>query len=244
MRRIRIFSEVLTDCDFVELDKRNSHYLVNVLRCTVGDKVEVLSGDGRLYSGILVRDGGRYKIEKLREELVQSECIPVINLYIGVIKGNNFDYAIEKASELGVFSVTPFYSDFSNIKVVSHERIKRFLRIARSSALQCGRIKIMEINKPIYLNEVFGHVPFGNNIYLDPSEEERFISDSVDFLKPFNIFSGPEGGFSPKEIATFKKNGFMGLSLGSNILRAETIPIVICTIIQYEYARRKRFYGR
>ncbi|MCX7958503.1 MAG: RsmE family RNA methyltransferase, partial [Deltaproteobacteria bacterium] len=65
------------------------------------------------------------------------------------------------------------------------------------------------------------------------------MEGNTDFSKPFNIFSGPEGGFSKGEIMRFRRCGFYGLSLGTNILRAETIPLVISAIVLYEYFRRK-----
>ncbi len=244
MKRVRIFCKNLGDDSCLVLDRSNSHYIIDVLRCKIGDDIEILTEDNRLFKGSLDIDNRKYIIKDIIALPVVKQQLPVINLYMGIIKGSGFDYAVEKASELGATSITPVYCKYSSAGRVSLDKIKRFEKIAQSSALQCGRIDILKINTPIWFEDIFNNIPYGNNYYLEQESENKVFSEHTDFSKPFNIFSGPEGGFSKDEIAKFKDNNISGLSLGPNILRAETIPLVICAQILYEYFRRNNQNGR
>ncbi len=238
MRRIRIFCNEITGSGFTVLDRSNAHYVSDVLRCGPGDIIEILTGDGRVYSGRICVENRKYIVKELIPVETNSSEMPIINLFTGVIKGSGFDYAIEKASEIGAASVTPVYCEYSRAGRISSGKLERYVRIARSSALQCKRLYPLSINEPVSLADIFGNIPYGNNFFLDVREENRVIGEEADFSRPFNIFSGPEGGFSDKELEKFRHYGFKGFSLGPNILRAETIPLVICSIILYEYFRR------
>ncbi|MCX7959623.1 MAG: 16S rRNA (uracil(1498)-N(3))-methyltransferase, partial [Deltaproteobacteria bacterium] len=129
MRKVRVFCKELNDSGYIVLDRSNIHYISDVLRCSSGDEIEVLTGDSKLYRGRLTVEGKKYLIKDLVMLEVQRENIPVINLYIGVIKGSCFDYAIEKASEIGAASVTPVYCEYSRAGKISAEKHKRFVNI-------------------------------------------------------------------------------------------------------------------
>lgn len=239
MRKVRIFCETLESMDSIVLDRGNTHYLRDVLRCKRDSDIEILTSSGQLYSGKLFIEGDKYIVRNLLPKEIIEENFPEINLFMGIIKNNRFSLAVEKASEVGVNSITPLYSDYSGKERITIEKIDRYKKIAQASALQCGRIKVMKIHSPLTLIEVLKYIPYGNNIFLHPYEENKLLDNSIDFSKPFNVFSGPEGGFSEREISLFREKGFTGISIGSYILRAETIPVVISSIILYEYYRRK-----
>ncbi|MGB9599107.1 MAG: RsmE family RNA methyltransferase [Myxococcota bacterium] len=238
MRKIRIFCESIPDKDFIELDRENAHYLIDVLRLRQGVSIEVLTPDGSLYEGYLVKGKGNYLLRGLTSRRKEITKGPIINLFVGAIKGGTFDYALEKASELGAYSITPVICEYSSLRNISAERIKRFTKIARSSALQCRRVRPLIVNDAIPIDEILNKRLDGSNIFLDPFEECKLLPSNLDFDNPINIFSGPEGGFSRDEIVKFREKSFYGMSLNTYILRAETIPLVICSIILYEYARR------
>ncbi len=241
MRRVRIFQKYNEGENFLVLDKNNRHYLENVLRLKNGEVVEILTGGDRLFEGIFCKANGECIIKSISEKEVKNNIPVKINLFMGTIKGSPFDYAIEKASEIGVYSITPVYCNYSSVRVISYQKIERFKKIASSSALQSGRNKDLIINHPMDLKQALNRINDGNNLYLHPyagfSIGEIF-KNNVNFDLPFNVFSGPEGGFSEQEIDMFNQRGIMGFSLNTNILRAETIPLVISTIILYEYGRR------
>ncbi len=238
MRDIRIYCKIFNNGESFVLDKKNVHYLRDVLRIKSNQRIEVLTGDGSLYEGRFIDEGRMCLIKDIKRLDTEREILPIINIFAGFVKNNYFEYAIEKASELGATSITPVFCRYSSAGGFSSARYERFTKIAISSALQCRRRKPLEIREPVNIKEIFSCVPYGNNIFLDPVEGVRLLDDRIDFSLPFNIFSGPEGGFSEDEIISFKKNGFVGLSLGPNILKAETIPLVICSIILYESYRR------
>lgn len=248
MRNIRIFEQQILEEDFVLINDENIHYLVDVLRLRGGERVEVLTADSRVFEGVFERKNGRYVIGDLVKQEVQKRIFPEINLFIAIIKGSSFDYAVEKASEIGANSITPVYCRYSSAREVSARKIERFRRIARSSALQSRRDRGLIINAPLGLEQALNILGKGNNLYLHPYSGlslNSVFSGEVDFGLGFNIFSGPEGGFSDSERDLFEKKGVKGVSLYTNILRAETIPLVICAIILYEYqGRSSREDGR
>ena len=241
MRKVRIFHQGPVEGGQIVLDPENVHYVKDVLRLGEGSEVEVLSPSNEVYKGILIRDGRSYLVTNLVRLQTEPKNGPEINLYIGVIKGSAMDYAIEKASEIGATSITPVYCEYSSLRRITDERLYRFRRIAISSALQCRRIPPLQVRKAIGFDEIFSMKLNGNNLFLHPYSKDslsNFFDRVADYRRPFNIFSGPEGGFSEKEVEQFIENGFFCASLGENILRAETIPLVICSIIIYEHSRR------
>jgi len=241
MRRIRIFHQGAPENGIILLDVENVHYIKDVLRLKDDSIIEVLCKNNELYSGRVAKDGKRYIVRDLVKQEIILDNRPVINLFIGSIKGSAMDYAIEKASEIGATSLTPVYCEFSSSRKITDEKLERFRRIAVASAVQSRRASPLLINKAVEFEEIFDPEPIGNNIFLHPyvnNPLSRFFRTQIDFQKPFNIFSGPEGGFSDREIRKFGSFGFFGASIGSNILRAETIPLVICSVILYEYDRR------
>ena len=176
-------------------------------------------------------------INVISSELKNNETLYNVNLYQSLIKNDNFDLVIQKATELGAKSITPIITERTNHKFDAKsfdKKITRWQKIAINSAEQCGRVFYTKINNPIELKKIDFNNILGFNITLCPYTESSFkkIQNKILDFNDINIFIGPEGGFSDKEIALFDKlkNNFK-INLGPRVLRAETVPISVMSII-------------
>ena len=176
-------------------------------------------------------------IDVISSELKNNETLYNVNLYQSLIKNDNFDLVIQKATELGAKSITPIITERTNHKFDAKgfdKKITRWQKIAINSAEQCRRVFYTKINNPIELKKIDFNSVLGLNITLCPYTQSSFekVQNKILDFNDLNIFIGPEGGFSDKEMALFDKlkNNFK-INLGPRILRAETVPISILSII-------------
>ena len=226
--------------DEVVLRGTDVNHIRNVLRLNPGSWVQVLDGIGSRYSVQLTEVGThevRGRIES--KEDFQAESPLVIRMGLALLKGNKFDPALRKSVELGVSQVSPLKTDRSIIRVPRTETEKktaRWQRIAREAARQSGRSRVPEVSPNIQTVEDFCRVTREAEIKLVFWEEEEVLKlrDVSPENAPRSIafLTGPEGGFSSEEIEVAGKYGFQSITLGPRILRAETVPIVVLSLLQ------------
>jgi len=240
----RIFSpEILREGHRVDLERENSQYIQNVLRLKMGDVVSLFDGRGSEHEAA---------ITELSEGIITVEigakkraCLPDLKVTLAqsLPKGSKMDFIIQKSTELGVDRIIPFMSSRSIPRLSERkavERRKRWERIAVEACRQCGRARIPEIRSIVTFEEMLeAKEEESLGILLWEDETERGIKellrdkrygDSGDFF----VIVGPEGGFSREEAERAIARDFISASLGSLILRAETAPLAILTILQYE----------
>ncbi|MFA6608520.1 MAG: RsmE family RNA methyltransferase [Candidatus Paceibacterota bacterium] len=205
---------------------------LKVFRYNKGDFVILFNGDG---------DDVTYCIESVSPKecaLTRTKLTPSyipdkkVTLYLSVIKKDNFELVVQKATELGVSAIIPILSERSEKKNLNEERLKI---IAIEASEQCGRGDVPTILPIISLSDVL-ETPSPHQVSLvlqmggisikDISSQE-ILSDS----KNVALFVGPEGGWSENEEKLFKDKGVMFVSLGKTILRAETASIVACAFV-------------
>ncbi|MFZ3064250.1 MAG: RsmE family RNA methyltransferase [Nitrospirota bacterium] len=220
-------------------------HITKALRLGKGDRIWL--GDERKKRYLIELTEVDYKKATGRiletKEVSDAPAVEVILLQ-SVLKGEKMDILIQKAAELGVSKVIPVITErtivkFSESRIPSKE--KRWQSIAREASQQSGRWDVPEI-APItdfkYIFEKIGKVDLGLILWENECENRlktvlrRYKSDSV---KRISAFIGPEGGFAEKEIELARENGFISVSMGDLILRAETAAIIIMGIIQYEF---------
>tara|TARA_B110000438_G_scaffold63025_1_gene63542 strand:- start:128 stop:580 length:453 start_codon:yes stop_codon:yes gene_type:complete len=146
------------------------------------------------------------------------------------------DYGIQKSTELGVASITPFYSKHGGIKLKAERvenRLLHWQQIAVSASEQCGRLDVPIINEPLQLSEWLGSSQPFVTVVIDPNGTAN-LSD-LPTSNAINLLVGPEGGFAEEELLAAKKSGCTIAVLGSRILRTETAPIAALAILQHLY---------
>ena len=212
-------------------DRDMVHQWRNVFRYNVGSQVILFDGSGTDYLCIVtsLRNlGGTVSV--LREtKTTDLSRRKNIWLCMALTKKDNFELVVQKATEIGVSNIIPILCEHSEKKKINLERLQK---IAIESSEQSGRGDVPVIYKATTLSELFqSSILPQDKMALHPEGEDfkRYIA-GID-LSSIAVFIGPEGGFSPKEIDLFKSYNIPLLSLGSQILRAETAVIAVSSLL-------------
>lgn len=207
------------------------HHIYHVMRMKDGDEVEIVY-DQKLFLGEICQN----KIKE-KEEFSKTLDQRKICLIIPVLKEQKMDYILQKATELGVTHIYPFKAERSMVKPDGKEekKLERWRKIVKEASEQSKRISIPEIPKIFDLKELIDIE--GEKIVCSTLEKEKNIKKYLTKHKNYdriNIVVGPEGGLSLREETYLVNHGFVSVSLGSLIMRVETVPIYILSILSYE----------
>lgn len=240
----RFFVEPGTlDGESAELDRHLSHRLRHVLRLRRGDRVVLVDGRGGEYE-VALEDvsSPTVRIRILSRYDRAPEPRARVVLYQSIIKGDRFDWVLEKGTEIGVAKFVPLVSDRGVVRPRSGrvERTERWRRIVTEAAEQSGRSHLPEVAAPLSLGDA---LESAEGLRLLPWESERqttlrqALKQAVGKSKTaplVSIFIGPEGGFTREEVDRAVDLGVRTVSLGPRILRSETAGIVAAMAVLYE----------
>lgn len=213
---------------------------VRVRRHRPGDEVDLIDGEGKGYRVRLQTvEEGRVtgRIVRRMEDLGES---PVrLHLAAALVKGGRFDLVVEKATEVGVASITPVTARRSVARPGRRE--DRWRRLARSAAKQCGRSRVPKVGEPVPLLEAAAalaarSVPL---LVADPEAPGDLRSVCAAGGVDAALFVGPEGGFEPEELQGLSRLGARVFAWGNRRLRAETAAVVlsamVLTLMEWRY---------
>lgn len=214
------------------------HQWTRVLRMTAGDRVLLLDGKGMAavvqFTAIDRRRAQGYVLTRC---YAGGELSIAIDLYLALIRPERFEWALQKAVELGARRIIPvaFARSLSGDRIDTH-RLMRWQRIATEAAEQSGRGRLPEVSAPQPFSAAVvagGRADLA--LMLDEQAEHhlRDIVTSPTSLRQIAIISGPEGGIDPRERRAAIDHGFVAVSLGPRILRAETAPLAALAMLQY-----------
>ncbi|PYC23558.1 16S rRNA (uracil(1498)-N(3))-methyltransferase [Aquipseudomonas alcaligenes] len=233
MRLSRFFIDASLSLGQLELPEAQAHYIGRVLRHAAGDAVQLFDGSGQEYRGELIEVGKKAVRVELREQLAgQAESPLRIHLGQGLSRGERMDWAIQKATELGVGEITPIVSERCEVRLKDEradKRLAHWRQVAISACEQCGRSVLPLIHPPITLAEWQAHVQAELKLVLHPVAaplESHARPQSLAFL------IGPEGGLSEAEVEQARAAGFHAARLGPRVLRTETAPVVALAVAQ------------
>jgi 16S rRNA (uracil1498-N3)-methyltransferase len=223
-----------------------AHHAGDVLRLKRGDRVVVFNGLGREITAEIA-DISRNEI-RLRK-LDETETPPLkcrITLGQAIPKGKNMDLIVQKAVEIGAAQISPLISERTIVDLDQKEAAQKQVKwqqIAIEAAKQCGQNWLPQVDRPRKLKDFFANAPkfdlqlVGSlqrdaqhlkKILADYSSEHRHLPSSVLML------IGPEGDFTPAELALAKSHGCQPITLGPIILRVETAAIYCLSVLSYE----------
>lgn len=197
---------------------------LQVLRLEVNETIEIVNGRGDLAKVCIE------SIEKKRAflKVVQKSAasLPTKKLILAVpyLMPSKLELIIEKCTEIGAWQFLLYFADHSEKKEISEHALKRLKALSISAMKQCGRLFLPSIEKVSFQEVLKRREP----LYFGSLDKEE---NSEGFQKEAIFISGPEKGFSDKEKKALRASG-VGVSLNSNILRAETAPIVASAIFQ------------
>lgn len=204
-------------------DPKLAHQLRKVFRLAPGNEVVLFDGSGPEFISEIkdFRDDEVVVVTKER----RMGFIPehAIHLFISITKKDNFEWVVEKCTELGVFEFTPVISDRTEKKNVDLARLES---IAKEASEQSGRADIPRLNPIRSFDEVIG---LGKHLAMFHLEGRDFSKSERGGIK--NILIGPEGGWSDREIEAAEKNGVEIMSLGKQVLRAETAGVAVAALL-------------
>ncbi len=194
-----------------------------VLRYKQGDFVILFNGKGKdsTYSLSSV-NSKECTLTQIKES---SSYIPnkKVTLYLSILKKDNFELVVQKATELGISTIVPIISERSEKKGINEERLHKILIEA---AEQCGRADIPTISQVISLSELLSK-PFTHDVtFVLQMNGATLSQEEIGNTKDIGFLVGPEGGWTENEEELFKKNNITSISLGKTVLRAETAAIV------------------
>ncbi len=200
------------------------HQIQHVLHLAIGE--HLLLGDGQGHEAearIVIFSSRGVETELIRTVTSMAEPGAHVILYCAVLKRENFDWVVQKATEVGVKEIVPLITE-RTIKL--QFKRPRLAKVIREAAEQSGRGVVPVLHDPIKFNAVLPHASHNDvNYFLDafgePWEMKKETAKGT-----LGIFVGPEGGWSPDESAKAKESDFFITTLGRLIFRAETAAIV------------------
>jgi 16S rRNA (uracil1498-N3)-methyltransferase len=206
------------------------HHLSKVLRKKNGDIIQVTDGKHNIYEcEILQIDKNKIHCEILKIMSNLNEPRKNIHLYMAILRNmERFEFALEKAVELGINSFSPVITEnCQNKNGFSEHRIKRLQNIAKSAMKQSQRCYLPKISEQIQLNKLVKETMiYRNKIVMYEFEETNFEINSKITEDDVYLLVGPEGGFTRDEISFLVQNNWNSLSLGKRKYRAETAAIL------------------
>ncbi len=240
--RLYIDHQINPNVEFC-LSESRVHYVKHVLRLKVNSSILIFDGSGHEYKAKITKII-KNEIAILPSQSVYKESAPFRKIRIGqcIIKRDRMDLLLQKTTELGVNNISPLLSEYSTIKLKSHKiksKILHWKKIIQSSCEQSKRNYIPTIDIPETI-ETFIKKSSTNNyrIILDP-KASKSISEIEPNEKQIDLLIGPEGGFTDSEVKYAYEKGFIGVSLGSRILRSETAAITAIAILQSQWGDMK-----
>ena len=233
MRLSRFFIDAPLSLGRHELPEAQAHYIGRVLRLAPGAAEQLFDGSGREYLGELVEVGKKSVSVELHEAF-DGLAEPALRIHLGqcLSRGELMDWAIQKATELGVAEITPLVSERCEVRLKDEradKRLAHWRQIAISACEQCGRSVLPVIHAPVSLDDWQRQVQAELKLVLHPVAEplaSHARPSSLAFL------IGPEGGLSDAEVEQAKHHGFHAARLGPRVLRTETAPVVALSVAQ------------
>ena len=216
--------------EFTTEDRELIHQWKDVFRLRAGEKVILLDNSGYEFYGTLElvsKDRAVVRIDEAREnETRKNSEKPEVHLYAAIIKKDNFEWILEKGTELGVNRFVPIVASRSEKKNINVERAQKIIKEASE---QSGRTRLPTL----------GEVSSLENALLEKNVKciafhlsgEKFDSQKFSNEKMLGVLIGPEGGWTDEEILMFKNKNIPVVSVGQTTLRAETAAIAISALL-------------
>lgn len=222
-----------------QLDERQSHHLVRVLRLAEGAALECFDGAGARFAAHVERADPKACRVRLGARLqADTESALHITLAQCIATAERMDWAIEKAVELGVRAIQPLQSARAQVRLDAARARRRhdhWQRIIEAACMQCGRDRLPSLAAALPFDrwiEGLDRSAGELRIVLDPRAETRLSQLRIERSRPITLLTGPESGFAPEELRAAAEAGFAAVRLGPRVLRTETAGLAAIAALQ------------
>lgn len=212
--------------------KEESRHIIKVLRKQVGDTLYITNGKGYLFEAQIAVAEQKNCVANIIKATLQKPSKYKLHLAVAPTKMNDrYEWFLEKATEIGITSITPIICDHSERKVVKTERFEKIIQSAMKQSLNCY---FPILNQPITYKDYINQ-EFLGQLFIAHCEEldKKSLKSQLQPNKEITILIGPEGDFSVKEIEIAIQNKFIPVTLGETRLRTETAAIVACHSVAF-----------
>jgi len=232
--RTRLYvTDPLADRAEIALEGKKVHYLMQVLRCQLGDTVALFNGhDGEWQAKLAT--ASKKTVTLLVEKILRPQALePDLWLLCTPLKSGRSEWVVEKATELGVARICPVTTRFSIADRINETKLSS---IAIEAAEQCERLTIPTIAPLTSLPRLLGDWPKERRLIF--GDESGASMTAKDLLTQFRhgshaVLIGPEGGFSAEELEMLRVLPYVsGMCLGPRVLRADTAAIAALALVQ------------
>lgn len=237
MNRFFIETE-LTVGSTIQLTESVFHHWVRVLRAQLQEQATLFNGKGGEYLATLTeinKKNASVTIENFNPANRNAPFKAVLGQVMS--KGDRMDYAIQKATELGVSQIQLLTSERCEMRLKydrDQKKLDHWQAVAISACEQCGLNLVPEVLAPISLNEWLSSSELPHSKFVLAPEKEQ--KDVLAGIQPeLALLIGPEGGLSENEITQANQAGFMNWCIGDRVLRTETAPVVALSILNYRF---------
>ena len=227
--------------DKVIIDGDDYKHIVNVLRMSKDQTIQVCNKEtGKSYSAFIYNIENDKVVCKIIDEINSTESNKNIALFQGIPKSDKMEYIIQKSTELGVSKIIPVEMKYCIAKINNFEKkLQRWNKISEAAAKQSKRNRIPRIENSISFKELCELVVSYDLVLVAYEKEENVSIKKVlthnREAERIAIIVGPEGGFDESEIDSLISKGVNCVTLGKRILRTETAPIAMLSMIMYEF---------
>ena len=224
----------------LNISDKDKHHIINVMRMKLNDKIEIVY-DEKVYmceiNDISKKDVS-YSVKDIID--VNNELPLKVTIAVSLVNEKKLDFILQKCTELGVYDFILVNSDRSKIKIDGKEKkkIERWNTITKEAAEQSHRNIKPIVRDIMSINDVL-KLDYDLKLTCSTKENEKTIKNVLQNSTNCDriiIVVGPEGGLTVSEEEKLEKNGFIPVTLGNLILRTETVPIYIMSLVNYEVA--------
>ena len=232
----RYFSKELKDNKFI-LNSDDLYHIRVVMRMKDNDQIQVVYNHEPYLCEIKLKEDD-IDITIIEKMDVISDNLPQVTLIIPLLKEQKFDFILQKATELGVTRIIPVIMERSIIKIDEKKilkKLERWQKILKEASEQSFRNDIPIITKIKQLKDL--ETIDGLKILCSTKIKDKTLKKALNYQEIYdkiNIVVGPEGGITEKEEENLNNMGFISVTLGNRIMRVETVPIFIMSILNYE----------
>lgn len=230
--------------DSLALPERAARH-VQVLRLQPGDLITLFNSQGGEFQATIERMGrSDVQVQVAAHSAVERETRRAVHLAVGMPANERMDWLVEKASELGAASITPLMAERSVLRLKGEradKKVAHWQGVAIAACEQCGRNRLPPVHAVDTLSDWLAALPpaasAAPRLLLSLRAGTQPLAQALaacDSATPVTLLSGPEGGLSPAEEEAALAHGFLPVTLGPRVLRAETAPLACLALLTLE----------